>query len=151
MRGLCIILILSCFACAQFEAKRAYEKLVNLEGMWCFSMDSLMMCEQWTKLKNGNYKGNGYQVERGDTTFTEELRISKSKNNLTYSAKVYLQNDAQWIDFDLRTNVDDVMIFENQNHDFPKQIRVQFPSRDEMKIYILGDNDDGFSHQFTRQ
>jgi len=86
----------------------------------------------------------GYQI-------LKKRPITRSKNMLTYSALVYEQNNGEWINFELRTNVDDVMIFENKKHDFPKQIRIFFPEKNIMQVQVLGDNQEGFTNQFNRQ
>ena len=151
MKATLFILIILMTSCVAYESNRAAKQLEDLEGVWCFTEDGQTLCEEWLKIEYGDYIGKGFQIQNGDTTYNEELRIVKTDGKLTYSALVYAQNDAQWINFELRTNVDDVMIFENETHDFPKQIRIQFPSNELMNVYVLGDEDDGFTHQFTRQ
>ena len=151
MRWIVFIWAVSLSSCVAFESNRAARQLDKLEGVWCFTDDGRTLCEEWLQIEPGDFLGKGYQVENGDTTYIEELRISKMGGKLTYSALVYAQNDGRWIDFALRTNVDDVMIFENKTHDFPKQLRLQFPSEDILRVHVMGDNDDGFTHQFSRQ
>jgi len=146
-----IVFALITASCQQFETNRAVDRLVNLEGTWCLQGEGKILCEQWMQLENGDFAGVGFEVLNGDTLFLEELKIERIKNKLSYSALVYLQNDGNWIHFDLRTNVGDVLIFENKKHDFPKQIRLQFQSAELMNVYVLGDDEDGFSHQFTKQ
>ena len=137
-------------SCKQFEANRANEYLLPLEGLWCIEVDGKQLCEEWVYIEDGSYYGKGFEVDQSDTLQLEELRISTNGNELVYSALVFSQNNARWIDFKLRTTVNRAMIFENKEHDFPNQIRLYFPNEEIMQVQVLGNDGNGFTHQFNK-
>ncbi len=76
--------------------------------------------EIWEKVSDTKYKGIGFTLKGGDTTFVERLEIIEKEGNLFYVADV-AHNKAP-VFFKFTTISDTLFICENPVHDFPKEI-----------------------------
>ncbi len=76
--------------------------------------------EIWEKVSDTKYKGFGYTLKNGDTTFSEKLEIIEKAGDLFYVAHV--SHNKSPVFFKFTTISDTLFICENPIHDFPKEI-----------------------------
>lgn len=120
----------------------------DFEGIW--KKENSDTYEVWTKKNENELKGASYKLMNGAKRISENLKLSKSGNKIQYRAQVLNQNNAQWISFDLNTQVKDKLSFENLDHDFPKKIQYTFIVKNKLFVEIKGENDNGFSFYLLR-
>lgn len=83
-------------------------------------------------------------------TQKEELALMQNGNDWYYVALVKGENNDQPIPFKLIKQTKSKFIFENKEHDFPKQIEYNFRSENNLVVYIRG-NGKEFEQYFDRQ
>ncbi len=120
-----------------------------MEGTW--KMENKEQFEVWEKNAEGKLSGYSYKIANDQEVRMETLSIQKSEGQVVYEALVPNQNNGQAIPFTLNTAIQDLLSFENLNHDFPKKIQYQKLSDTEILVKVLGDGDKGFSYKIIKQ
>ena len=128
------LLGVSCNA-RQNNAKLFFGKLV---GQW--QMTSIPMIEEWT-LSEGQFSSKVYLVTSSDTVVTEQIRLVEQGRRMYYEANVTGHNDDKPVLFRLTEASEERVMFENEEHDFPRQIIYQFISADSLEAIIRGKKD----------
>ena len=111
----CSSIILS----AQIRVKKPELVFDQLIGTWQF--DSKMEYESWTK-KDHIYYANVYSISNGDTTISEKLRIYKEQGSYFFEQRVVLQGISNNSKYRLTNLEEKLMIFENNELEFPQKI-----------------------------
>ncbi len=119
-----------------------------LKGTW--KMENKENYEHWDKLNDEKLKGFSYKLKEGKMFVSEYLEITQKSNEIIYNATVINQNKGQGIDFKL-VKTDSTFIFENPNHDFPKQIIYKKLSENELFVQVTDGMQKGFSYKMIRQ
>ena len=119
-----------------------------LQGTW--KMENKENFEHWDKLNDHTLKGFSYKVKDGQMAITEYLDITQKNNEIFYTATVLNQNQGKGIDFKM-TKTDSIVIFENHNHDFPKQIVYKQLSDSEIFVQVTDGKQGGFSYKMIKQ
>lgn len=120
-----------------------------LKGEW--KAEGKETYEFWMLNKNGNLRGNTYDIINGQKEIKEILGLKLKNNKIVYQATVPDQNEGKIVSFTLNTNVKNCFSFENAQHDFPKKIQYEKISENEILIRIMGDKEEGFSYKLIRQ
>jgi hypothetical protein len=84
-------------------------------------------------------QSRGYLIKGTDTIINERVALTRTKENILYTSAVEDQNDKKPIAFKLTSSADNVFVFENPEHDFPKRIVYHLVSSDSLHAYT----DDG--------
>ncbi|WP_322287083.1 DUF6265 family protein [Aquimarina sp. 2201CG5-10] len=124
------------------------ETVEFLIGTW--KMEGKDSFEEWKK-ENNQLEGYSYKFKNENKVTTETLLIKIEEQNVIYEATVASQNKGRTIPFVLNILIKDKISFENLHHDFPKKIQYQKLSDDILRVYVLGENDKGFSYKLIRQ
>jgi hypothetical protein len=95
--------------------------------------------EEWKKINNDYLQNRGYTVRGNDTITTERVALRNTTEGIFYTSTVEDQNNQQPISFKLSSAVNNVFIFENPQHDFPKRITYNLITKDSLRAWI----DDG--------
>lgn len=128
------LLIFTGYACQNRETttttheektKSRLEKADWLLGSWEGWAGGNRMSETWIKSGNTAYQAETYLVFGTDTLFREYSRLNKAGNTLHCIITIPDQNDAKPVVFKLSKQEDDLLVFENQEHDFPQVIVYQ--------------------------
>lgn len=122
-------------------------KFKFLEGTW--KRENKPIYEKWTIATNGSMQGSGYVRTENNTS--EYLSIKVDDSRIIYTARVPDQNEGKAIEFVLNEAVDSCYSFVNYQHDFPKEIQYKPLAADTIKVYVLGENHEGFSFLMIRQ
>ncbi|MFN5619729.1 MAG: DUF6265 family protein [Flavobacteriales bacterium] len=136
----CLIIAGLFLSCGQRTSGKEFN-FERLIGKWIFKTENALQFEEWQQISPDLYKGRGYVIEGGDTTFFESLEIAKVDGVWNYSAKVASANNDQAIPFALGKQSGDKLEFRNATHDFPKKIGYEFISENELQAYIEGPRD----------
>ena len=144
-----IILLLTAFMSFSFVWLQTHPlaKFKFLEGTW--KRENKPIYEKWTISTNGSMQGSGYVRTENNTS--EYLSIKVDGSRIIYTAQVPDQNAGKAIEFVLNEAVDSCYSFVNKQHDFPKEIQYKPLSTDTVKVYVLGENQEGFSFLMIRQ
>ncbi len=140
-----IILCLSAFCVS--DNKKVFKKLYALEGTWQMKTKKGFNCEEWKKINNNYLQSKGYMIRGNDTIITERVALKRSKNSITYTSTVEDQNNKLPIVFTFTKEENNMFIFENPQHDFPKRIVYKLISSDSLNAFI----DDGTDGSKKRQ
>jgi len=119
-----------------------------LHGTW--KMENKEIFERWDLLNENSLKGFSYSFENGQMRVLEYFDISRTKENVVYSATVLGQNNGKSIEF-IQTGFGNAIVFENPNHDSPKKIVYNKISDNELFVEVLGAEGEGFSYKTRKE
>lgn len=121
-----------------------------LEGTW--KMENKEIYEHWDKLNENTWKGVGYEMKNGQMEISEYLDITIKNQQIIYSATTIHQNNGEETTFKLRESKNEItFIFENPNHDFPKEISYQIIAPNELLVKVSDGKQKGFSYSLKKQ
>lgn len=137
MKRIIFYLLFTCFYCPQLHAQSVsfeFSQLKKLEGKWLTSQ-GMQVGETWSYYSDELLIGKGWTINsKGDTLFTEDLRIVKVENSIVYIAKPKGKNA---VAFTLTmVTLDDEWIFENKAHDSPQRIVYKLNGFDILEAWI---------------
>lgn len=127
--------------------KKTFKKLYALEGTWKMNTPRGSLCEEWKKTAADILQGKGYRIKGNDTTISERVMLQKKAKDIFYTSTVEDQNNRQPISFKLTKSEDNIFIFENPEHDFPKRIVYHLIRTDSLHCWI----DDGVDGSKKKQ
>lgn len=134
------MIVLLCLGCGRRQNQEEFN-LDALTGKWIVASENSIQFEEWRKTDSETYKGLGYVIEAGDTTFFESLELVKVAGVWNYRAQVNASNQGDVIPFVLSRQSANRIEFSNDGHDFPKKIGYEFVSENELQAYIEGPRD----------
>lgn len=111
------VLVLFAMGCKQ-KPTEFRDEFRWIAGKWQGKNGSVILMEQW-KWNKTRYEGHGYEIEHGDTVFSERLYLQSFDGSYAYIA--YLPKFGLTL-FNARKEADGYWVFENKDHDFPSQI-----------------------------
>jgi hypothetical protein len=139
--------ILSPLVNKQQDSNKIFKELYVLEGRWMMKTNKGFIGEEWKKIDDQYLQNRGFIVKGNDTTVTERVALRNTAKGIFYTSTVEDQNNKQPTSFKLTSGRNNVFIFENAQHDFPKRIVYELVSADSLHAYI----DDGKSGTNKRQ
>ena len=132
-----IILILLCaltFSCQQKQKETTIQNTVSKEVKTTPNFDWLLgewkrlnneegkqTFENWHKASDTEYIGIGYTMKANDTTFKEDMKITKTDNLWGLSVKT--PGNPEAVAFKITTHNSNEFVFINNEIDFPNKIR----------------------------
>jgi uncharacterized protein YciI len=119
-----------------------------LQGTW--KMENKDVYEHWDKLNENKLKGFSYKVKDRQMFISEYLEVTKSNNEVIYTATVLDQNRGKGVNFKL-TKTDSTFTFENPNHDFPKKIVYQKLKEEEIYVQVSDGKQKRFAYKMQKQ
>ncbi len=105
--------------------------------------------EQWSETENGQLKGVGYRMKDGLPVIVEYSDLLREGNEVFFVATVPSQNQGKGIRFRLKQE-GSRYVFENPEHDFPKQIVYEYLDEDNLQISLSGAGEGGISYRLER-
>ncbi|WP_194868658.1 DUF6265 family protein [Pseudoalteromonas sp. PPB1] len=145
-------LVLFCFSFQSSALEKACNTLHSLNwliGNWHSENSKLKLNESWTRISEKTFEGYGqtYSIVKNKVVSAETLRLVEMSGEVFYLAKV--TNNTLPTAFKLTSCSENSAIFENSHHDFPKKIRYQLNNDKHITVYVSGEDDKGFSIEFT--
>ncbi len=119
--------------------KKTFKKLYTLEGTWKMNTKRGALCEEWKRVNKNHLQNKGYMVKGKDTIISERVALTNTKEGIFYTSTVEDQNNKQPVAFKMTGSENNVFVFENPQHDFPKRIVYKLVTADSLHAYI----DDG--------
>jgi 2-iminobutanoate/2-iminopropanoate deaminase len=110
-----------------------------IEGTWMMPNKNGAIGETWKKISENYYQNKGFIIKGKDTIRTEQVALRKTADGIFYTSTVEDQNNKQPVSFKLSSACNNIFIFENREHDFPKRIVYEFTDSTTLHAYI----DDG--------
>lgn len=121
------------------DNNKAFKRLHTLEGTWKMLTKRGAICEEWKKTDKNYLQNRGYIIKGADTIINERVALTNTKDGIFYTSTVEDQNNKQPIAFKMTRAENDIFVFENPGHDFPKRIVYRFVNNDSLHAFI----DDG--------
>lgn len=113
--------------------------IYKLVGLWELKTENNTIYERWRVNPDSTLQGEDYYVDsKGDTVFTEYLKIITKGDSAYYVATVPGQNDGKPVYFNMIEWTAIVFSFENRKHDFPQLIRYYIKTQDMYTVTLEG-------------
>lgn len=136
-----VFIVITSFVIKQGSADKVFKQLHALEGKWIMKTKKGFIGEEWVKINDDYLQNKGFFVKGTDTVVTERVSLRKTTEGIFYTSTVEDQNNKQPISFMLTAAGNNVFVFENPAHDFPKRITYHLVSVDSLHAYIDGGAD----------
>lgn len=118
-----------------------------LQGKW--KVEGRESYEVWETEGDG-LTGYAYKMVDGKQQIKETLRVELTDGVPVYRATVPNQNDGATIPFTQNLAEQEVLSFENPDHDFPVKVRYHQVNSDRLFVQVLGREGKGFSFYMDR-
>ncbi|MCG9792541.1 DUF6265 family protein [Flavobacterium algicola] len=131
------LLLLSC----EKSSESKYELLQSSEwilGKWEYKNTDGILTENWTKINDSVYKGTSYFVKGKDTIHKEAIVLNQIGESLTYKTVIKGQNADLPILFLAKETVENQLVFENLNNDYPQKIKYTKGNPSQITTEITG-------------
>jgi len=142
------ITTITCLTAFTFiESNKVFKKLYKLEGTWKMNTKRGAICEEWKKMNKNHLQSRGYMIKGSDTVVNERVALTKTKEGVFYTSTVEDQNNKQPIAFKMTKVENNLFVFENPQHDFPKRIVYKFITADSLHAFVDDGNDESKKRQ----
>jgi hypothetical protein len=115
-----------------------FRQLYSLEGMWLMKTKKGFIGEEWKKVNKDYLQNRGFMIRGSDTVVTETVALQNKADGIFYTSTVEEQNNKKPVAFKLTSASNNVFVFENAAHDFPKRITYQLVNKDSVYAWIDG-------------
>jgi hypothetical protein len=114
------------------------EKAEWLIGTWEMKRSKGSIYESWEKASDNEFQGKSYMIKELDTIVFEHIQLVEEQEGLIYIPTVTNQNEGLPVRYAAKTITETQLVFENSEHDFPKQISYTLISPDSLVAEISG-------------
>ncbi len=139
MKRLFFVVVVVIFSMQVYSQASLADKLA---GTWKSNQGEVY--EQWQKLDERHCKGVSWYFQQGLPVIMEYLDLIYDGQSWNLCASVPGQNNGNRVCFSGK-DVLNGYIFENPQHDFPKQISYLFVSENKLSVTVTGDTSADFS------
>lgn len=115
-----------------------FKKLHSLQGTWRMETKRGPLFESWTVINDSTLHGTSYRLNGTDTLVLERISLVSRQPGLFYIPVVQDQNNRQPVRFTMKSSDDNIILFENPEHDFPQRIVYTLPENDTLHAWIEG-------------
>jgi len=122
----------------QHNDPKIFRQLYGLEGMWLMKTKKGFIGEEWKKVDANYLQNRGFMIRGMDTITTEKVALRNKEDGIYYISTVEDQNNKQPVAFKLTSADNNIFIFENAEHDFPKRISYHQVTKDSLAAWIDG-------------
>ncbi|WP_366182856.1 DUF6265 family protein [Flavobacterium ovatum] len=132
-----IIALVSCE-----KSTKADKKLIRstewILGNWEQKNDEGIIIEKWVKVNDSTLNATSFFIRGEDTIHKEMIVLQQTDENLTYKTTIKGQNNNQPILFLSKESVENQLIFENLNNDYPQKIKYSQTNTSQLLTEISG-------------
>lgn len=120
-------------------------------GDWLADGRNTMTHETWWRVSPQTFEGESKAIRKAtpENPSTETLRLVEMSGEIFYLAKV--AHNERPIPFKARNCTKDSVVFENPDHDFPKQLEYHRISSDSLRVVVSDGGSQGFMLRFARR
>jgi len=116
----CCSTFISCSDLPEPNNNLGIEQLYWVEGEWKGKGNGGMMFEVWQVLDDGSISGVSISTSKGNTIFSERMRIVEEEGEVYYKVKV--DHNESEVAFKFVEKTSKGCVFKNPEHDFPTRI-----------------------------
>lgn len=138
-----LVVLLPITAQEETSKKENFKKLLALEGSWKMASKKGFIVESWKRKSDQALEGMSYRINGTDSVLMERIDLYFNKAGMYFVPSTANQNNPRPVVFTLSSANNQMYIFENPEHDFPKRIVYHMISADSLHAYI----DDGGSRK----
>lgn len=144
------VIFILCFISLQSTANTcdSLSFVKSLLGSWELNRGGQVITESWYRVSDQTIEGKGVVYESGIIKSSESLRIMEMSNSVFYLAKV--SHNKLPIAFILSQCSDNLLIFENIEHDFPKRIVYSMTSKNSLVVNVSDGSSKSFKLHYKR-
>lgn len=145
------IAIVATFSLSAFiisDDNKTFKKLYTLEGTWKMNTKWGAICEEWKKMDKNYLQNKGYMIKGKDTIINERVALTNTAAGIFYTSTVEDQNNKQPIAFKMTKAENNMFVFENPAHDFPKRIVYKLVTTDSLHAFIDDGTEKGKKQNF---
>jgi hypothetical protein len=113
-------------------------KINWLIGEWRNNSPEGNLTETWVQQNDSVLACKTFFVVGTDTVFSEEITLEQQGEELLYIPVIKNQNNGLPVEFKLTTATDNLLIFENPQHDFPQKLTYTLVNKDSLIAEISG-------------
>jgi len=141
-----VILLISIVSCNKYDANgniiKDYEELGKANwmlGEW-EKTDSLgTLREIWERLDDSTFIGLSYYIQnKKDTLHNEQVELIQDGEHLIYTTTIKGENNDLPIQFQMTTDEDSLLVFENPKHEYPQKIQYKLMKNGSLVATITG-------------
>ncbi|TRX32390.1 hypothetical protein FNW52_17050 [Flavobacterium sp. ZT3R18] len=135
-----ILLLLAIVSCKNSETneKEKIKKINWLLGKWENKTDGGILSENWKRLNDSTFQAESFFIKDKDTLHFESITLQQNGEELFYNATVKGQNDDKSVSFNLTSETEKKLVFENPKHDYPQKITYSLINKDSLVAEISG-------------
>jgi hypothetical protein len=135
-----ILLLLAIISCKNSETNEKEKiKATNwLLGKWENKVDEGILSESWKKLNDSTFQAESFFIKDKDTLHFETITLQQKGEELFYTATVKGQNNDKPVSFNMTSETDKKLVFENPKHDYPQKITYTLINKDSLVAEISG-------------
>lgn len=133
-----IVTLLTFISC---QKSKITSKIVDKEwllGQWENISTIGNLSETWVKKNDSLYLGESYFIKGKDTLHSEQIKLAQKGSSLLYISTIQGQNKDKAVSFKHNTTIENKLVFENIQNDYPQKITYTLLPNDELQIEIYG-------------
>jgi hypothetical protein len=145
---LLVVFLAACATIAPAQTCDSLDAVYWLLGDWQASIGEDMTVESWRAGGPGTFEGFAETRSRASNELinSESLRLVEMSGEVFYIAKVR-HNDLP-VAFKMTTCSNNIAVFENPNHDFPRRLEYRFAGEGRITVNVSDGVDEGFTVNF---
>ena len=93
-----------------------------LIGNWQSKTDFGILSENWKKVNDSTFKAESLFIKDKDTIHKESIILQQKGERLVYTTTIQGQNDDKPINFQIKEDIDNDLVFENLKNNYPQKI-----------------------------
>lgn len=133
-----LLVFVGCETPAPPSATKLNFPINRLAGKWQDVGRDHTFYEQWELLGDNHLQGKGYVMASSDTVFIERLEIKAIGDELFYRVGLSNKDSDELVEFRLTSETPSRVVFENNEHDFPKKITYELDDASSMRVLLTG-------------
>lgn len=135
-----LFLLLIASACQKNNnaEKDLIKKADWLIGNWETKNNIGTLSENWEKVNDSTFKAQSLFIKDKDTIHNESIILQQKGETLNYTTTIIGQNNNKPIRFELNTEIENELLFQNLKNDYPQKISYKKTSKNSLITQISG-------------
>jgi hypothetical protein len=126
------------FSCSTNSKKEKIKASEWLIGEWKNQSIEGVLKENWAKSNDSTLTAGSFFIKDTDTLHFENITLKEIDGELVYETTILGQNNDKPIVFNLLSQTENELVFENLQNDYPQKIKYQHNSKTAITISISG-------------